>query len=538
MRGALLATALAVGTALAGRPQPAAAQAAPAVAVNSGLAGRVDSIIVRGNHRVSAASIIATAAIPLRAPIGFRDVQRALRALYATGDFDSLSVLRQPGPDTSADILVIRVAERPILSRLTVQGVDRLSERDIRDRINLPPGRPLDPGALVRARERIDSLYEAEGFYLADVNPQVITEDSDHVRVVLDINEGRRIAISEVRVEGAHAFPAAEIVGHMKTKPEGFWWFRKGEYAKETLREDLEERLPEFYGSHGYVDFRVLHDTLLVNHGTGKATLVVTVDEGRPYAIGSVAVDGNHRFSTDEIMSLNPFAQQTSGLRCLVKSCGGPAWFDQTKWDDATKKLNTMYANEGYIYAQVDPHIERIVPADTTQLPTVNLSWHITEGRPALINKIDIVGNDVTHERVIREALTILPGDVFAQNRVVRSYQQISNLGFFEQPLPFPDTRQVNPGDPYSDIDLIFKVQEKRTGNVNFGASMGQGTGLGGFLGLDEPNLFGEGKKGHVQWQFGANINELDLSYSDPALGGGLVSGTFDVHDTRTRYTI
>ncbi len=538
MRRALLTAAVAAGIALGGRPQPAAAQAGPGPAVGSGLAGRVDSVVVEGNRRQSAAAVIATAAIPLRTPIGFRDVQRALRALYATGQFDSLVVMREPGPDTSADILVIRVVERPMLDRVTVQGVDQLSERDVRDRIALPPGRPLDPGALVRARERIDSLYEAEGYYLADVKPEVIPTDSGHVRVVLDISEGRRIAISAVRIEGAHAFPAGQIVAHMKTKPEGFFWFRKGEYAKEQLREDLEERLPEFYGSRGYVDFRVLGDTLLVDHETGKATLVVRVDEGRPYAVGTVAVDGNHRFSTDEVMSLNPFAQQASGLRCLVQHCGGTAWFDQTKWDDATKKLTTQYANEGYIYAQIDPHIERIVPEDTTQPARVNLTWNITEGRPALINKIEIVGNDVTHERVIREALVILPGDVFAQNRVISSYQNISNLGFFEQPLPFPDTKQVNPGDPYSDIDLVFHVSEKRTGNVNFGASMGQGTGLGGFLGLDEPNLFGEGKKGHVQWQFGANINQLDLSYTDPSLGGSLVSGTFDVHDTRTRYTI
>ena len=538
MRGALLAAALAAGIALTGGPSAALAQGIPTPAAASGLAGRVDSIIVQGNRRLSAASIISTAAIPLRAPIGFRDIQRALRSLYATGEFDSLSVYREPGPDTSADILVIRVAERPMLKSVLVEGVDRLSEHDIRDRINLVPDRPLNPGDLVRARERIDSLYEAEGYYLADVNPQVIPVDSEDVRVVLDIHEGRRIAISAVRVEGAHAFPASEIVSHMKTKPEGFWWFRKGEYAKEQLREDIEERLPEFYGSHGYVDFRVLHDTLLVDHGTGKATLVLQVDEGRPYEVGTVTVDGNHRFSTDEVMALNPFAQQASGLRCLVKHCGGPAWFDQTKWDDATKKLTTMYANEGYVYAQIDPHIQRIVPADSTQPARVNLAWRITEGRPALINKIEIVGNDVTHERVIREALVILPGDVFAQNRVVRSYQQISNLGFFEQPLPFPDTKQVNPDDPYSDIDLIFHVAEKRTGNVNFGASMGQGTGLGGFLGLDEPNLFGEGKKGHIQWQFGADISELDLSYSDPSLGGSLVSGTFDIHDTRTRYTI
>lgn len=532
MRGALLAAAAAAGVGLLGGARPAEAQAVP------GLRGRVDSVIVEGNHRLTRAAIINTAAIALKVPIGFRDIERALRALYATDEFDSLAVFRMPGPDSAGDILILRVKERPVLSRVTVRGVDRLPERDIRDRIPLVPGRPLNPGGLVRARQRIDSLYEAEGYYLADVHPEVIPVDSEHVRVVLSITEGRRIAISAVRFVGLHAFSPGELVKHMKTKPEGFFWFRKGEYAKEQLREDLEDRLPSFYGSHGYADFHVVHDTLVVDHRNGKATLVVTVDEGRQYEVGTVTVEGNHRFSTEQIMSLNPFAQQSGGIGCLLKHCGGPAWFDQTKWDDATKKLNAQYANEGYIYAQVEPRIERIMPADSTQRPRVNLSWHIVEGRPALINKIDIVGNDVTHERVIRQALVILPGGVFAQDKVLRSYQNISNLGFFQQPLPFPDTRQVNPSDPYSDIDLIFHVTEKRTGNVNFGASMGQGTGIGGFLGLDEPNLFGEGKKGHIQWQFGANISQLDISYSDPSLGGSLISGTFDVHDTRTRYTI
>jgi outer membrane protein insertion porin family len=162
----------------------------------------------------------------------------------------------------------------------------------------------------------------------------------------------------------------------------------------------------------------------------------------------------------------------------------------------------------------------------------------VEEGRPAIINKIEFMGNDVTYDRVIRDALFIIPGDVFAQNRIIQSYQAISNLGYFEQPLPFPDTHKVNPDDPYSDIDLIFKVKEKHTGSINFGASVGQGTGIGGFIGLDEPNLFGQGKKGHLQWQFGGNLNDFELSYTDPQLWESRVSGTISLHDTRTRYTI
>ncbi len=136
---------------------------------------------------------------------------------------------------------------------------------------------------------------------------------------------------------------------------------------------------------------------------------------------------------------------------------------------------------------------------------------------------------------MIREAIILLPGDVFRQDALIRSYQNISNLGFFQQPLPFPDTR---PANDQGDVDVIFRVTEKHTGNVNFGASVGQGTGVGGFLGLDEPNLFGQGKKGHFQWQFGKNISDFAVTYTDPAIKESRISGTLDVHNTRLRYTI
>jgi len=84
----------------------------------------------------------------------------------------------------------------------------------------------------------------------------------------------------------------------------------------------------------------------------------------------------------------------------------------------------------------------------------------------------------------------------------------------------------------------VFRVEEKRTGNINFGASLGQGTGVGGFLGLEEPNLFGRGKRGRLQWQFGKNINDFTLSYTDPNIKESRVSGTVSLFDSRARYVV
>jgi outer membrane protein insertion porin family len=88
------------------------------------------------------------------------------------------------------------------------------------------------------------------------------------------------------------------------------------------------------------------------------------------------------------------------------------------------------------------------------------------------------------------------------------------------------------------DVDITFRVEERRTGNINFGASLGQGTGVGGFLGLEEPNLFGQGKRGRLQWQFGRNIRDFTLSYTDPNIKQSRISGTVAVFDSRARYIV
>jgi len=352
--------------------------------------------------------------------------------------------------------------------------------------------------------------------------------------VIFDVDEGRRVAIAQLKVEGNTHFSAPDLVGQMKTGPEGFWWFRSGDYDDDKLRADMQERLPKFYGDRGYVDFQVLGDTLIVDDTTGKATLVVRLSEGEPYRVGTFEIVGNRRFSTEDLEQLFPFKGATrTGLLGLGGVQQGPAYFNQQKWDDATQQMRTLYYNNGYIYMQPRADVIRRTGADGK--PVVDLRWVITEGQPAIVNKVEIAGNDVTHERVIREAIVLLPGDVFRQDALIRSYQNISNLGFFQQPVPFPDTR---PANDQGDVDVIFRVTEKRTGNINFGASVGQGTGLGGFLGLDEPNLFGQGKRGRFQWQFGKNINDFDLSYTDPAFRDSRVSMTVGVHNTRLRYTI
>jgi len=487
----------------------------------------VDSLVVEGNVRLTAAQVIGTTSLVLHQPVTYRDIQRAITNLYQTGQFDDVRVEQRDV--NGLLVLVFVVRERPILSGWSLVGTQQLPDRTVRDRVTLVVGQPLNRTALARSRASIDSLYADKGYFQAQATATELPQPDGSVQILFRVVEGGRITVSEIAIEGNERLADKQLVKHMATHPEGFFWFKDGSYDEDQLEDDLRQRLPAYYGSKGMIDFQVTHDSMIADPGTGKATLALTVEEGRVYYVGSMDILGNRRYSIDELGAFYPFGG-AAAVRAGHPLTSEP--FNRTAWEAATTRLQDLYANTGYIYARVSAEESRRIAEDGT--PTIDLRWRIEEGAPATVNRIMIVGNDVTHESVIRAAIVLLPGAVFNRELLIRSYQNISNLGFFE-PLPPPD---VAPSENGQDVDITFTVAEKRTGNINFGASLGQGTGLGGFLGLEEPNLFGRGKRGKFQWQFGRNINDFNLSYTDPAIQGSRYSGTLALFNSRVRYIV
>jgi outer membrane protein insertion porin family len=487
----------------------------------------VDSIVVQGAVRNTARQVISFSGIQIGQPATYRGIQRAIQGLFATGQFEDVRVDQRQAGDKL--ILVLSVQERPLLQRWALRGVEKLEESSVRRRISLPEGRPLDRAAMARSRHAIDSVYRKRGYYAVEVKTLELPQENNQVRVVFDVVEGPRVVVGQVVIEGNTAFKDKEIVKGMATRPEGFWWFRKGEYNEERVEDDLRTSIPNWYADRGHVDLRILSDTLVADSTPGKAIIRITVDEGAAYKVGRFDVAGNRRFSIEEVSTFFPFGKGVvAGSGVTV---GEP--FSRADWNAATERLANLYQNNGYIVSSVVP--EEIRRTGPDSVPYVDLKWSIREGQPATINRIIILGNDVTHERVIREAIVLLPGHTYNRDALIRSYENVSNLNFFEQPMPPPDVDQAENG---VDVDITFRVTEKRTGNINFGASVGQGVGVGGFIGLEEPNLFGKAKRGKLQWQFGRNINDFNLSYTDPAILETRTSGTITLFNSRRRYTI
>lgn len=507
----------------------------------SGRCQTPDSVAVRGLEKVAESRVRSELGLTPGTALNFPTLQRALKALYALNLFDDVEIGCDLESVPGKVLTIVTVRERPMLGDVKVVGPQAVSERSVRDKIDLLIGRPVDPLQVARGKARIDSTYEAAGYYLARVTVDTVVMEDGRYALTYRIDEGRRLAISGIDIVGNKSVKEKDVVGAMKTRPEGFWWFRKGDFDEDKYVGDLGERIPGLFSRLGFVDMRITQDTLIVDREKGKGLVRVGVEEGPRYRVGTFEIAGNRRFPTSELRKFYPFegydptlTQRVMGL--IKREAAAPEGvFDQQKWDDALDKVNNEYRNNGYLYAQVRPVVERhFEGADS--VPTVNLRWEIDEKSPAIVNRIDIVGNDFTNEECIRRQIFVVPGAPFSQQALIRSYQSIGNLKFFEEPLPFPDSRAIN---DQGDVDIVFRVKEKRTGSVNFGASMGQGgVGFGGFIGLEQPNLFGNCKQGRLNWQYGRFFNDFTATYTDPALKGTRTSGAFSAYRTQSRFVI
>jgi outer membrane protein insertion porin family len=535
---ALLALALGALAPGAAHSQDPSATAPPAPPAQAGIV--VDSVAVAGNARVTAAAVRSTAGIQARSTVTPVQVQAAIRRLMASQAYASADVLVR---ETTAGhgVVTLQVVERPWVAAVEFRGLKSLGGTAIRDSARLREGAPLNPQRVKDAERLVRDGLAKKGLQLVSIDTSLVPmrQPATGYRLVFNVREGGRLTLAQVDFQGNQAFSDAELTGAMSTKPEGFWWFRSGKFDREAFETDLRESLPQFYADRGYIDFAVLGDTLVVDPATGAGRLVVDVREGPQYRLGEFIIQGASHFPHEELERL--FLEQHHSV--LGLPVGGTSQriagevFDRGALEAAAKQIQQLYRNQGYLYAQVVPNVERL-PAEAGKPPMVNATIAVSERQPFYVRHIAFEGNSTTHEQVLRDRLWLLPGDVYDEQRLIQSFQALSGLGYFETPMPTPDIH----ADPDSGVvDITFHVKEKQTGNINFGTVIGggyggRGGGVSGFLGYQQPNLFGQGKNASLRLEYGYGRSTVEASYSDPSLGGSRTSGSFSVFRTGDRF--
>ncbi|MEA1996471.1 MAG: outer membrane protein assembly factor BamA [Gemmatimonadota bacterium] len=452
---------------------------------------KIVDVVVEDNKRVADTRVLSAAQINVGDSYSVLNIRRALINLWATGLYSDINIMAEELPGGLR--IIIRVKESPIISKLVITGNKKLKEDEIKQEISLRVGGLYSPSKVQETVNKVIELYQKEGHYNTRIEPAV--EDAKvegRIEITLKINEGRKVKITKIEFEGNEYFSDKKLRGALSTKAKSYLIFwRTGGYDEEKFQKDLTDKLPEFYRKHGFVNVQVLGHDMEFKEDSRDVTIRISVDEGHRFYVGDIKVTGNAHFPDDAV--IGSFTLQKNSV------------FNEEKFEESMQKVRELYGDEGYIYLQAQPLRE-------FEDSLININLVIQEGEPATVRKIIISGNESTLENVIRRRINIYPGDLFRQPLVKMSYQSLVNSGFFEQDIGI-EPRPVAEG---GEVDLYFKVKEKRTGNANFGAGFGGGYGVTGFLDLTQSNLFGRGKSVQLRLEFGTRVNNIDLNYRDP----------------------
>ncbi len=472
---------------------------------------KIVEVVVTGNERVATRRVLSGADLNVGDDYSIFNVRHAIKKLWETGLYTDIDILAEEAPGGLK--LTIRVVESPIVARLEFKGNRKIKEQEIKDAVPLRIGGLFSPSKMQETINKIIGLYEKKGFYNTKVEPVIDDKKSaGRVEIVVNIDDGRKIRITDIEFEGNQNFAKKKLKGALKTKEKSWVMFwHGGGYEDEKFQKDLSEKLPEFYRKNGFVNAQILGHKMEFKEGSRDVTIRISVDEGRRYYLGNLDITGNSHFPDDAVK--NSFTIKESSV------------FNEEKFKDSIEKVRELYGDEGYIYLNINPLRE-------TKDSLINVNLVLNEGEPATVRKIIIRGNESTFEDVIRRRVMLYPGDLFRQPLVKASYQNLVNSGFFEQdigvePRPVAETNEV---------DLVFKVKEKHTGSANFGAGFGGGYGMTGFLDLTQSNLFGRGKSVQLRLEIGSRMNNIDLSYMDPYFLNTPVSFDVGIFNMRRRY--
>jgi outer membrane protein insertion porin family len=469
--------------------------------------GKLLKLSVTGNKTSETGVIQLSSGLNEGSDLSIEDIQRAVRQLWALGIFSDIRILLDQ--QTSDGIfLTVKVEEYPRLERVDISGNKKLKKEDIDKELSLFRGQVVNPSQIAKAKKQLLKSYAEKGYTLARIT--VDTDDADKEnRVVLKvrIDEGRKVQIRRIRFSGNRAYPEKKLRKQMKdTKQSGF--LRGGDFDRDKYETDKEKVL-EFYRNNGYRDAEILGDSLYYDPEKKDLFIDITVTEGIRYFIGTVTFQGNVLFTEKQLRALLEFSE------------GDP--FSQEEFDKTLgEKIGGAYSDQGYISAQINP-IETLRGGDT-----LDYRFAIQEGQPFSIRKIFITGNTRTKERVIRREVRIRPGDTFSKELLVRSARELMMLNYFANVIP--------DGSPVGEnqMDLSFKVEEKSTDTANLSAGYSELYKLIGSVGLGMNNLFGNGQRLSLDWNFGRFYRSFNLGFTEPWFLSTPTLIGFDLFDSKS----
>jgi outer membrane protein insertion porin family len=464
-------------------------------------AGTVSEVQVQGTQRIDPGTVRSYLLIQPGDLFDPDRLDRSLKALFATGLFADVTMRRQ------GNALLVNVVENPIINRLAFEGNNRIKDEELSREVELRPRVVFTRTRVQQDVQRIVEIYRRSGRYGVTIEPKVIQQPQNRVDLVFEINEGELTPVRTISIVGNKRFSDSTLRGVIQTKESAFYRFLSNAdtYDPDRLSFDR-ELLRRFYLESGYADFQVLSAVAELTPNREAFVVTFTIEEGQPYTFGKIGFDiALPRINEDDLKEL------------LVTETGER--YNSTKVDESVDAITDKLGNLGYAFVDVRPKAGRN-PDDRT----IDITYQIGEASKVFVDRIDIVGNVRTLDRVIRREMNLVEGDAFNVSNMRRSERRIRNLGFFKS------VKVTNAeGSAPDRTNVQVAVEEQPTGEISFGIGYSSVEAVIGDVGIRERNLLGRGQDLRFGVSGSASSTEYDISFTEPYFLGRDVSAGFDL---------
>ncbi|MFL6752675.1 MAG: outer membrane protein assembly factor BamA [Sphingomicrobium sp.] len=481
----------------AAQTAPAPAQTAPAPAQPAPAARPpapervIRSIAVRGNQRLEPETIRAYASLAPGQTYTAQTLDQALKDLYATQLFADVTITGAESGD-----LVISVRENPVINRIVLEGNKRLKDDKILPEIKLAPRQIFTRTAARADVERILELYRRQGRFAARVEPKLVQLDQNRVDVVFEIHEGDLAKVRSINILGNTTFSDERLRKEMFTRQAGgVLGFLKSNdtYDPDRLAAD-QQKLRAFYLTEGYADFRVVSALAELTPDRRDFVITYVVEEGPRYKFGTVEADS----------ALRDFPNAT--ILSLAKLKPG-SWFDAKSVEDAVTDLSEAAGNLGYAFADINPAYDR-----DAEHRLMNITFKVGESPRVYVERIDITGNTVTRDKVIRREFRLNEGDAFNALKLKRSQDRIQSLGFFQENLEVKQSE----GSAPDRVVLGVNVEEKATGQLSLSGGYSSLERFVVQLAVSQNNFMGKGQSLDASVNYSRYSKAVQLGFVEP----------------------
>jgi outer membrane protein insertion porin family len=488
-----------------------------AVGASAAEAAAADAPIdVIGNRHVGADAIRSHFHAGAEGKLDEAALDAGLKSLFATGLFEDVKI------SGDGERAVVTVVENPTIARLAFEGNKTIKDADLNKGLQSKPNGPLWRAFVQGDAEQIIAQYRQRGYFEARVDPKTISRKDDRADLVFEIKEGKKLAVRKIVFAGNAAFAANKLSGVVKSGQTNVLSFllNNDTYDADKIENDR-DLLRRFYRAHGYADVQV-GSSASYEADQGGVVLTFKIGEGPLYRFGAITI-------TSALKDADP-----APLWPFLRTASGDV-YDADAADKTVDDLTMQLARCGEPFAGVFARSERQPPpyspplAGESRVGVIDVTYEVSPGKRAYVERIEIHGNVKTHDDVIRREFDFGEGDPYNRALLDRAERHLKGLGFFKTVKI-----TMGPGSAPDRVVVDVAVEEQGTGDFWIGGGYSTSDGWMAQVSISDKNFLGSGYMAKASVTYGQYARGFDLGFTDPYFLDQRLSAGIDLFGKQT----